>query len=73
MQTVYAPVQNAIVAAVVAAMSSASAPEAAYAAPHFSPDRVMNSFASGRDDYLSTISAPSVNIQYFGFGSTSSR
>lgn len=26
-----------------------------------------------RDDYLSTSSAPSVNIQYFGFGSTSSR
>ena len=24
-----------------------------------------------RDDYLSTSSAPSVNIQYFGFGSTS--
>ncbi|WP_280314201.1 choline/carnitine O-acyltransferase [Nocardia abscessus] len=26
-----------------------------------------------RDDYLSTSSAPSVNIRYFGFGSTSSR
>ncbi|MGW7577640.1 choline/carnitine O-acyltransferase [Streptomyces sp. NPDC054765] len=26
-----------------------------------------------RDDYLSTSSAPSANIQYFGFGSTSSR
>ncbi|MCB5909664.1 choline/carnitine O-acyltransferase [Streptomyces pinistramenti] len=26
-----------------------------------------------RDDYLSTSSAPSVHIQYFGFGSTSSR
>ncbi|MGQ0777312.1 MAG: choline/carnitine O-acyltransferase [Pseudonocardiales bacterium] len=26
-----------------------------------------------RDDYLSTSSAPSTNIQYFGFGSTSSR
>ncbi|MET9133829.1 choline/carnitine O-acyltransferase [Streptomyces antibioticus] len=26
-----------------------------------------------RDDYLSTSSAPSVNIQYFGFGSTSSQ
>ncbi|OEU88230.1 carnitine O-acetyltransferase [Streptomyces abyssalis] len=26
-----------------------------------------------RDDYLSTSSAPSVNIQFFGFGSTSSR
>ena len=26
-----------------------------------------------RDDYLSTSSAPSDNIQYFGFGSTSSR
>lgn len=26
-----------------------------------------------RDDYLSTSSAPSVNISYFGFGSTSSR
>jgi len=26
-----------------------------------------------RDDYLSTSSAPSVNIEYFGFGSTSSR
>ncbi|MGH3325644.1 MAG: choline/carnitine O-acyltransferase, partial [Streptomyces sp.] len=26
-----------------------------------------------RDDYLSTSSAPSVNIQYFGFGSTSSK
>jgi SAM-dependent methyltransferase len=26
-----------------------------------------------RDDYLSTSSAPSVNIQYFGFGSTSQR
>ena len=26
-----------------------------------------------RDDYLSTSSAPSENIQYFGFGSTSSR
>lgn len=26
-----------------------------------------------RDDYLSTSSAPSVNIQYFGFGSTSPR
>ena len=26
-----------------------------------------------RDDYLSTSSAPSLNIQYFGFGSTSSR
>jgi hypothetical protein len=26
-----------------------------------------------RDDYLSTSSAPSVNIQYFGFGMTSSR
>ncbi|WP_189129350.1 choline/carnitine O-acyltransferase [Wenjunlia tyrosinilytica] len=26
-----------------------------------------------RDDYLSTSSAPSFNIQYFGFGSTSSR
>jgi carnitine O-acetyltransferase len=26
-----------------------------------------------RDDYLSTSSAPSINIQYFGFGSTSSR
>lgn len=25
-----------------------------------------------RDDYLSTSSAPSANIQYFGFGSTSS-
>lgn len=24
-----------------------------------------------RDDYLSTSSAPSVNIRYFGFGSTS--
>lgn len=24
-----------------------------------------------RDDYLSTSSAPSVNIEYFGFGSTS--
>ncbi|MGH3620201.1 MAG: choline/carnitine O-acyltransferase, partial [Sciscionella sp.] len=26
-----------------------------------------------RDDYLSTSSAPSTNIQYFGFGSTSNR
>ena len=26
-----------------------------------------------RDDYLSTSSAPSANIQYFGFGSTSSQ
>ncbi|WP_147143539.1 choline/carnitine O-acyltransferase, partial [Nocardia ninae] len=26
-----------------------------------------------RDDYLSTSSAPSVNIRYFGFGSTSPR
>jgi carnitine O-acetyltransferase len=26
-----------------------------------------------RDDYLSTSSAPSTNVQYFGFGSTSSR
>jgi carnitine O-acetyltransferase len=26
-----------------------------------------------RDDYLSTSSAPSINIRYFGFGSTSSR
>jgi carnitine O-acetyltransferase len=26
-----------------------------------------------REDYLSTSSAPSVNIQHFGFGSTSSR
>ena len=26
-----------------------------------------------RDDYLSTSSAPSTSIQYFGFGSTSSR
>jgi carnitine O-acetyltransferase len=26
-----------------------------------------------RDDYLSTSSAPSINIQYFGFGSTSSQ
>ena len=26
-----------------------------------------------RDDYLSTSSAPSVNIQYFGFGSTSTQ
>ncbi|MGF7239168.1 MAG: choline/carnitine O-acyltransferase [Frankia sp.] len=26
-----------------------------------------------RDDYLSTSSAPSINIQYFGFGSTSSK
>ncbi len=26
-----------------------------------------------RDDYLSTSSAPSVNVEYFGFGSTSSR
>lgn len=26
-----------------------------------------------RDDYLSTSSAPSENIQYFGFGSTSSK
>lgn len=39
-------------------------PHALYASPGWT---VM------RDDYLSTSSAPSVNIQYFGFGSTSSR
>lgn len=46
-----------------------AAPEEAFVAAVLAD--LERAAAAGADDYLSTSSAPSVNIQYFGFGSTS--